>query len=87
MAAGLLDRLAGDEPVGHQPHLAGAAADVLGGGGDSHRRTYFSAVERSVCLTVAAIGARRRELAEAVPDHVLGDEDRHMRRPSWTAIV
>src|SRR5688500_20041771 len=32
---------------------------------------------------VSAVGARRSELAEPVPDHVLGDEDRHVP----TAVV
>src|SRR6188508_3614865 len=32
-------------------------------------------------LAVAAVGARWRELAEPMPDHVLGDEDRHVATP------
>src|SRR6476661_8703399 len=46
---GLLDGLALDG-CSDQPGLACRGAEVLGGGGDSHdRRSYFSAVERSVC--------------------------------------
>src|SRR3954452_11114552 len=46
---GLLDRLALDG-LGDQAGLAGRGPEVLGGGGDTHRQAYFSAVDRSVCL-------------------------------------
>jgi hypothetical protein len=29
-------------------------------------------------LNMPAVGARRRKFAQAVPDHILGDVDRHM---------
>src|SRR5688500_16748458 len=46
---GLLHSLARDG-VGHQTGLAGRGTQVLGGGGNTHRPAYFSAVDRSVCL-------------------------------------
>src|SRR5688500_6020908 len=46
---GLLHPLARDG-VGHQTGLAGRGTQVLGGGGNTHRPAYFSAVDRSVCL-------------------------------------
>src|SRR3954451_5236739 len=46
---GLLDRLALDGSR-DETRLARRSALVLGGRGHTHRRTYFSAVDRSVCL-------------------------------------
>src|SRR4029079_13896698 len=46
---GVPDLLALDR-LGDQAGLAGRAAEVLGGGGNSHVSPYFSAVDRSVCL-------------------------------------
>src|SRR5687767_1821223 len=46
---GLFHPLARDG-VGHQTGLAGRGTQVLGGGGNTHRPAYFSAVDRSVCF-------------------------------------